>query len=82
LVRQFHSQIVSKAMHSVEGHAPETRLLNTLVLAVEKDKLPKAQELINEFKKKFNRELGISENANDVYALSIQYFSLTQKGGS
>jgi len=82
LVRRFHSQIMSKAMNSVEGHAPETRLLNTLVLAVEKDKLPRAQELINEFKKKFNRELGISENATDVYALSIQYFSLTQKGES
>ena len=77
-LRTFHQQIIAKAHEAVEEQNTQERFLSTLVLPVDDDEMVEAQifiqQFLNDFKKRFSRT---STSKKEVYALALQYFSLT-----
>ncbi len=77
-VRNCHRQILERAIAALEGQSVEEREISSLVMAVTRDQIPKAKRLIREFQDRFSQELQLSadSSADDVVALSVQFFSL------
>ena len=79
-IRKFHQQVLQKAMDAVTTQTVDERYLNTTVLPVRSKDLPKAKEKIKAFHREFDREFTPKAGeADHVYALAIQFFSVTQK---
>jgi len=79
-IKDFHKQIMNKALMAVETQSVEQREFSTSIMAVNKSDLPKVGNLINKLRSKFSNEMGKSEKKNKVYALSIQFIDLTNSG--
>lgn len=77
-IKQFHTQFIKKAEKSIYKQEMKNREHGTLLKAINKADLPKAQELIREFFMDFSQKLGPSKEvgADSLYALAIQFFEL------
>lgn len=74
--REYHKQVSQLAMEAVEGQHVNDREFQAFALAVPKEKLPLAKEMIRQFRSKFSK--AISGNGDNVYQMNIQFFQLTQ----
>jgi uncharacterized protein (TIGR02147 family) len=77
-VRAFHRQILEKATEALAFQNQDERYGYSLALPVKVKNLPRAKELIRDFREKFSHEIADQTDAEEVYGLSIQYFRLTQ----
>ena len=77
-VRSFHRQILSKAGDGLTHQSLEEREFNSLVLAFDRREMMEAKKMIYEFQVAFDNRFGRSENYGQVYALALQFFSLTK----
>lgn len=77
-LRKFHRQILEKATQSVSTQFVEERYLSSSIMAVKTSHLPIARKLIQEFRLKLAEQVGCVDSGQEVYALGIQYFRLTE----
>ena len=76
-VRKFHGQILKNAEQALVFQGVEEREITSLVLAVDSREIPDAKLMIRKFRDEFGRTFsGNQTRKNQVYAFSIQFFSL------
>lgn len=77
-VRAHHHQIIDLAKRSVDMQSIDERILNSCTMTIDSKKLPIAQELILEFRKKMETLVETS-CGDETYQLSVQFFRLSRK---
>lgn len=77
-LREFHRQMLQKAIESLEAQTPQQKKIGSETLAFDLGQLEEAGEIIEEF---FDRMVRLSEsgrNKTHVYHLGVQFFDLTK----
>lgn len=77
-IKQYHSQILEKAISSLYTQTVDRRDITANTVAIAKKDLPKAKKMIRDFRRRFNRQMRESSQREDVYCLSLQFFSLLE----
>jgi hypothetical protein len=78
--RQFHKQLLQKALLSLEQDPFERRVFASMTMAVNKSCVPYARKRIDEMRDELTEELEAqSQTSTDVYELLVQFFPLTQE---
>lgn len=77
-VRNFHKGILDKAKKSLDEVTVENREIASIVLSFNKEDLKKAKNEIRHFQEFFANKFESKKKADDVYAISVQLFPLTQ----
>lgn len=77
VIRDFHRQILTKAAAALDEQRVEARNFSNNIFSINAEDLPRAKELINQFRTEFAKEMGKGSKKNKVYNLSIQCFELT-----
>jgi uncharacterized protein (TIGR02147 family) len=75
-LRQFHRQLMEKATLSMEFQKLDQREFSSTVLAIDESDLPKAKEVLKNFRVQFDKEFSAGKRKTKVYCLGIQFFSL------
>lgn len=78
-IRQFHSQYISRALDSVESQTMATRELSTCLMTVRKNDIEKIRKDIQDFADKMVSKYTQHSDADELYCLTTQLFSLTKK---
>ncbi len=76
-IKKYHEQMIENAKASVRLVSVESREITGATLVMNSAHLPKAKELIREFRKKFS-ELFEEELGDSVYQIQVQLFPLTK----
>lgn len=76
-LKRFHSEILGLARESIRKFDVSERELRGLTLAIRKDKIPEAKELIRRFTDELEK-LGGQPDADEVYQLGVQFFPLAR----
>lgn len=77
------TQFLHKAIDAMKLTPIEKRSQTSLTIAIPQNKLPLATEMINNFRREFNRVMSDSVSKDEVYQLVLSFFPLTktiQKG--
>jgi uncharacterized protein (TIGR02147 family) len=74
-LRNFHRQILKKAISAVDEQSVEQRVFSGMTMSIDVDKLPEAKKLIENFKNEMSNLLEV-ETKTKVYQISIQLFQL------
>jgi uncharacterized protein (TIGR02147 family) len=77
-LREAHSQYIDKAKNALTDFSTTERDITGTTMAVSHKNLPRAKELIQQFRLELSEILEQGE-ADDVYRLNIQLFPLTHK---
>ena len=77
-LKKFNSQLMKKAMDALYTQDVSEREIASNIFAIDKDKVPVIKEKLRDFRRELEREAGQSQNKNQVYCLSMQFFNLTQ----
>lgn len=80
LIRGFHTQMMKKALDSVDSQNTLQRSLLSSVLSIKSDRLPQAFEQLEKLHDQFAGENEESKAPDAVYGLSFQFFRLDQPG--
>lgn len=75
--RNHQKQILEKAIDALETVPIEKRSQSSMTIAIDKEKLPEAIEMIKDFRRKISRFLSESNQLNDVYHLSVSLYPIT-----
>ena len=75
-IRKFHRQVMTKAIAALEEQPTTTRDITTLLMPIDSTKIEAAKKSIGKFKKRFCAEMTSGDQLDQVYSLSIQFFSL------
>jgi uncharacterized protein (TIGR02147 family) len=82
-IRQFHQQMISKSLASVEGQSVDERYLRGKTISIAKKDLPKFKELVEEF---MSQVTDLNENSkrdkDSVYQINLQMFDLKNRGSN
>lgn len=73
-VRQFHKQMIAKAITAVDGQSIEERNITSGFLRVRTSDLPLIGQKIHEFRRTMASEIESGEGHDSVYAFCIQFF--------
>lgn len=74
-LRNFHKQILKKAVLAVDEQSLEQRVFSGMTMSIDVDKLPLAKKMIENFKNEMSNLLEV-DNKTKVYQISIQLFQL------
>jgi uncharacterized protein (TIGR02147 family) len=77
-VKKFHEQILTKAIAAVHLQGKDERYGISAVMPVKVKDLNKAKQLIQDFRTEFSKLISDHEQGEEVYALSLQFYQLTQ----
>lgn len=81
-VREFHTQILNKAIDSIHGQPRDVRNITASIVAIDKADLPKISSRIQEFRRQLALEFGTNHikdaTKDSLYCISVQCFSLEQ----
>ena len=75
-IKNHHTQMIHRALESIEEQTVNERTLNSLTLNFEIGRYKEAQEKILEFVKTFNADFG-QNNSEHIYQLNLQFFQHT-----
>lgn len=78
-VRNFHRQILEKATQALSTQTSHERYGSSSVIPIRVKNVEVAKKLIQEFRIKFDNEISDSENGEEIYGLSFQFFRLSLK---
>lgn len=78
-IRRFHIQILEKARNALHKHAMEDRAMSSTVFSVSRKDVPSAKKYLQNFRRDFAKRFSKSKDLDDVFCLSIQFFSLLEK---
>ncbi len=77
-LRYFHLQLMQKAQKAIEEQNVENRDVSAIVMAINKEKIKEAKQMIKSFRRDFDQFLCKDKNKNAVYSLGIQFYELTE----
>lgn len=75
--RNQQKQILEKAIDALDSIPVERRSQSSMTIAIDKEKLPEAIDMIKDFRRKLARFLSESSDLNDVYHLSVSLYPVT-----
>lgn len=81
-IRKFNQQILAKASRAIETQSLEERDFSTITMAVPLNQMEMIKNKIKEFRRSLNSDIEASLQvypADEVYCLSVQFFSLSTK---
>lgn len=78
--KQLQQSYLNRSMQQLEKICFKKRDHSTMVLSIKKKSINEAKREIHNFRKNFDLKFSSMEGADDVYALSISYFPLTNIG--
>lgn len=73
--REYHKQVMGLGIKAIDEQALEDREFQSFTMAVAKEKIPLAKEMIRKFRFKLTK--AVSGDGDNVYQTSIQFFQLT-----
>jgi uncharacterized protein (TIGR02147 family) len=76
-IKKFHSQILSKALEALYEQSVEKRDFSTMTFSINPDDLPEIKDEIRSFRRALEKKYKSRANKREVYAFSMQFFSLT-----
>lgn len=79
IIRRLHAQFLVKAHDSLSNQSVEERDFQSLVLAINKRDIPKFKKMLRDFKRRSLDFFDQSENKDELYCFSMQFFNLTVK---
>jgi len=82
-IRQFHSQILTKAANALEAQPMNERYFNSNIIAVPENKLPEIMKNLESLASDIFGAYVVDTNKIDkdqLYCFSFQFFNLLQKG--
>ena len=77
-LRQFHRQMLGKAIESLSTQTPKEKVVGSETFAIDTRQVEEARKITNEY---FDRMVALSDrakNRDEVYHLGVQFFKLTQ----
>ena len=77
--KRFHSQVLEKASQALFAQPVNKRDFAALYFKVRRSDLPEAKAMLMEFRRRFMTEMESGQGHDDLYCLSIQFFSLLEK---
>lgn len=75
-VTNFHRQMITRAAEALEELQQDQRDISSLTVAVSKEKIAEVRRRIHEFKRSLHAFMASGEQADTVYQLNLQLFSL------
>jgi uncharacterized protein (TIGR02147 family) len=75
-VRNFHNQILTRAQTALTHQNTEEREFSSTVFSFSKKDLTIAKQLLQDFRREFATRFSKEKTPDDVFCLSIQFFSL------
>jgi uncharacterized protein (TIGR02147 family) len=78
-IRNFHRQILEKAIGALAFQTHEERYGSSSTIPIKVKDLALAKEMIQKFRIDFDKAVTDSENGEEVYGLSLQFFRLTNQ---
>lgn len=78
-VRKHQKQLLEKAARAVDLQTTEERSIRSLTISINRDDLPELQKLLDEFQTRMKKRANQAKTKNEVYALTMQFFRLTEK---
>lgn len=77
--RAYHRQVMDLAKDALEEIPLERREFQSFVMAIDKDKVDLAKQMIRDFRKELH--LAVSGRGDHIYQTNIQFFQLTEDSG-
>ena len=91
-IRQFHHQILQKAIHALTDQPPEQRRahvaahlqrpFSSTVFSFPQSRIDEATKVLKDFRREFAERFGTDKESDSVQCLSMQFFSLVDEGES
>lgn len=82
VVRNFHRQMIERALAAIDGIPQEERDLTGLTIALPKAKLGEIKKRVAQFRRELNAVYSGDPEADNVYQLNFQIFPLLKKAQS
>lgn len=76
-IRFYLQQMLNKSSKALETQSIDERDFSTTVFSFEKKRMPEFKKKLREFREDFCHEASKSKSKDEVYALSIQFFKIT-----
>lgn len=77
-VQRFHVDVMKEAMKKISLMSVDEKEYSSSIISIKKERLVQAKKFLQETRKKFIRKFA-TDNGDDVYSLSMQFFSLLEK---
>ena len=77
-IRNFHRQILEKSIKALAFQNSDERYGSSSTFPIKAESLPKAKKMIQDFRLQLAKEVGDMDSGEEVYALSVQFFKLTE----
>ncbi|OQW50448.1 MAG: hypothetical protein A4S09_01245 [Proteobacteria bacterium SG_bin7] len=79
-IKNFHKQLLSKAVESLENDPKNLRDFSSMTMAIDPDHLPFAFEEIKKFRRELTQKLEKLGRPKEVYNLTIQLYPISKNG--
>jgi uncharacterized protein (TIGR02147 family) len=76
--KKYHQTAIEAASQAIQEVPLDQREFQSFTMAVRKDKLPLAKEMIRRFRSQFSSAVGAEGDGDDVYQLNLHFFQLTE----
>lgn len=76
-IRNFHKGILTKAVISIDEVDPLSREISSTILSFNKKDILSAKQSLRDFQEHFANKFESTKNADEVYALTLQFFPLS-----
>lgn len=76
-IKLYHKQHLNKAMRAVDEVPVDERDLSSITMAIDKERLPEAKEMLKKFRREFCHVME-NGNKNSVYSLNLQLIPLKE----
>ncbi|AGH95409.1 TIGR02147 family protein [Pseudobdellovibrio exovorus] len=77
-IRNFHKQIIKRSASEIERQQIANRKYMSAVFGFKKDQLQEARQEIERMQMEFMQKFAVSDSADSVYCVSMQFFELTE----
>ncbi|WII71294.1 TIGR02147 family protein [Bdellovibrio sp. 22V] len=77
-VRSYHKQVISKALVAIDKQPMEMRDFSSIMLSINKEKLPFAKDRLRQFRRQLMAELETDPVRDSVYCMNFQLFEITE----
>jgi len=74
-IKKHHSQMIQRALKAIENQSVGDRDITSHTIAIDKNKLPEAKKMIQNFRRRLGNFLASNES-DTVYQLNIQLFNV------
>lgn len=75
-IRSFHKQVLARAQQALESQSPEAREFSSTIFSISREDIEAAKKLLQNFRREFATRFSKSKSPDDVFCLSLQFFSL------